>query len=547
MKKTLLLLLLFSASTLLAQKELSNSYSYSKSNPYKNFRADNKYYFSQENQSLAIKIDGKEIAIQKFDSGKSNLIKEKIYKKSLPSNYKLEEVLEVDNRYYILYSSWNGKDHKEQLFAAEVDFKNGELLDNHKLIVSIEGKVSGKQEFELFKEGWYEMIDGTKDKFDFSTSNDKKNLLVQYKKKPEIKNDKKSYAVIGLVGFDSSLNQISEKEIKMPHAERIIKTLDYRIDNASNIYMLCKVFHSDSYKSKTKQNKATDFHLELFFLKHGSEELKISKFDEKDKLITNLTFFDTDKDFSVLAGFYNNKKENVEEINGLVVYKINRNGEFYDNVFHEIPLDAINHYENGKTKTDKKENKNYTTKVEGLVIKNISVNNDSSLVIFSEQYYIHEYMYSSSGGMTTAHLHFYNDILATKLKPKGELDWTKKISKSQVAKSEKNNILSFYYSNANKNHYLFFLDNIKNIDLPLEDMPAIYGERPDVYLAAYKIADSNGEITKTAVMQPEIIKGFYLDTFIIKKMYKTDENSFQLETLNRENKKENFMMKFMIK
>lgn len=76
----------------------------------------------------------------------------------------------------------------------------------------------------------------------------------------------------------------------MPHPERIIKTLDYRIDNASNIYMLCKVFHNEGYKSKTKQDKATDFHLELFFLKHGNEELKISKFDEKDKLITNLTF-----------------------------------------------------------------------------------------------------------------------------------------------------------------------------------------------------------------------------------------------------------------
>lgn len=82
--------------------------------------------------------------------------------------------MEVDNRYYILYSSWNGKDRKEQLFGTEVDFNKGELLENHKLIVSVEGKVSGKQEFELFNEGWYEMIDGTVDKFDFATSSDKK-------------------------------------------------------------------------------------------------------------------------------------------------------------------------------------------------------------------------------------------------------------------------------------------------------------------------------------------------------------------------------------
>lgn len=79
MKKIVFLLTLLSFTAVFAQKNNSGNYSYSKSNPYKKFKADDKYYFSQEGQSLAIKIDDKEIAIQKFDSG-ANLIKKKSIK-----------------------------------------------------------------------------------------------------------------------------------------------------------------------------------------------------------------------------------------------------------------------------------------------------------------------------------------------------------------------------------------------------------------------------------------------------------------------------------
>ena len=219
MKKNLLLVLLFTINFIFSQKELSKDYSYTVSAPYKVFDASQKIYFSKNNQSIAIKFDEKKVLIQKFDSDKPAYLKEKLYEKFFPKNYRVEDVLEFDSKFYVFYSSWNGDEDKEQLFSVEIDFDKGEFI-TPKLIIEINGKLSGKKNFSFFGGGLYDMIDGTQDKFDFLVSHDRKKMLVQYRKKPEVRNDKKSYDVIGLVAFGENLAQISEREIKMPYTER---------------------------------------------------------------------------------------------------------------------------------------------------------------------------------------------------------------------------------------------------------------------------------------------------------------------------------------
>ena len=128
MKKNLLFVLLFTINFIFSQKELSKDYSYTVSAPYKVFDASEKIYFSKDNQSLAIKFDEKKVLIQKFDSDKPAFLKEKLYEKFFPKNYRVEDVLEFDSKFYVLYSSWNGDEDKEQLFSVEIDFDKGEFL-----------------------------------------------------------------------------------------------------------------------------------------------------------------------------------------------------------------------------------------------------------------------------------------------------------------------------------------------------------------------------------------------------------------------------------
>ena len=103
MKKILFIIPLFIINFLFSQKELSKDYSYTVSSPYKVFDASEKIYFSKNNQSLAIKFDEKKVLIQKFDSDKPAYLKEKLYEKFFPKNYRVEDVLEFDSKFYVFY------------------------------------------------------------------------------------------------------------------------------------------------------------------------------------------------------------------------------------------------------------------------------------------------------------------------------------------------------------------------------------------------------------------------------------------------------------
>lgn len=547
MRKLLFLLSFFTCTALVAQKELSKDYSYAVSKPYKVFDAGRKLYFAKGNQALTIKIDNKETSIQKFDTEKPAFIKEKIYEKFFPKNYRIEEVLELDKRYYVFYSSWNGKDDKEQLFAPEVDFERGELLPDPKLIIEIDGKVAGKRNFSFFGGGLYDMIDGTQDKFDFLHSFDKKNLLIQYRKKPEVKSDTKSYDVIGLVTFDAGLQQLSDREIKMPYTERRLKFLDYQLDNEGNLYLLTKIFHDDSNDDKKKKRDlVANYHLELFFIKTGTNELKISKFENNDKFISKLWMFDSNKDFAVCGGFYSTGKGDYEDSDGVLAFKIDRTGRIYEDVYHEIPSDIINQYESEKTKkkNDKKEKKGEVAKFTDLILKDLVINEDGSLLLIGEQDYMTTHSSSGPNGMRTYTRYHYNDILVTKIGLKGELNWMKKIPKSQSGSSVLGG-MSYSYFGANNSHYLVFLDNVKNIDLKEDQTPAGHTDGQGGYLTAVKISDADGSFTKASILNGRDIEDFQMHQFATSRVFKTSENSFMFEVYKK--KKEDVMVKVILK
>lgn len=156
----------------------------------------------------------------------------------------------MDNRFYFFYSSWDGDNKKEQLFSIEIDFEKGEFIGASKLIIQIDGKIVGENGFGIGGLDVYGIVLGAKNKFYFIQSQDNKKLLVQYRKKPEFKDDKKSYDIIGLYSFDTDLNKKYSNEITMPYTERRMNNLDYQLDNQGDLFLLTKVFHDDSNDNK---------------------------------------------------------------------------------------------------------------------------------------------------------------------------------------------------------------------------------------------------------------------------------------------------------
>ena len=69
--------------------------SFKVSEPYKVFDAKTKLYFAKGKEAMAIKFDGDNIVIQKFEIEKPSFIKEKKYEKFFPKNYAVEEITEL--------------------------------------------------------------------------------------------------------------------------------------------------------------------------------------------------------------------------------------------------------------------------------------------------------------------------------------------------------------------------------------------------------------------------------------------------------------------
>ena len=342
----------------------------------------------------------------------------------------------------------------------------------------------------------------------------------------------------------------------MPYTERRMNNLDYQVDSKGNLYLLTKVFHDDSNDDKKKRKDTeANYHLELFIIKSGSSKIEISKFENKDKFINKLWLFDTDKDYLFCGGFYSNGKESknawgsqsdFDDCDGLILFKVNSSGNIYDKVYHEVPLEVLNQYESERTKkkNEKRERNGDNAQFSDLELKNLIVNKDGSIVLVGEQYFTiyHNNSSMGMGGMAGGgyYTYHYCDMLVSKINTDGTLGWMKKIGKNQVGKRGQGG-MSYKYFNANNSHYLVFLDNVKNIDLPLDKAPKLHSDGQGGYLTSVKISDSDGALTKGSILNSRDVEDITIYQFSTNRIVKTSESSFLLEVYKK--KKEDIMIK----
>ncbi|WP_428223429.1 hypothetical protein [Flavobacterium sp.] len=526
-----------------SQMKMSPEYSYKVSEPYRVFDAKEKIYFSRGNEVMAVKLDGKEIMIQKFDSNKPAFVKENKYEKIFPKNYSFEDILEIDNKYFLFYSSWDGDAKREQLFSREIDFAKGEFMPESKLLFQVEGKIAG-----TLAVGGMGFSFSVEDKFDFYQSNDKGKLLIQYRRKPEVKNDKKSYDIIGLYSFDKSLTKLYSNEVTMPYTERRMENLDYQLDSKGNLFMLEKVYHDDSEDDKKRRKDAeANYHIELLTIKAGSDKINITKYDNANKFVNKLWILDNAKDQLICGGFYSEVvqgKSDFDDIDGMALIKFDSEGKTISSTFQPIPLEVLNQYESARTRkrNERKERKGDDPQFTDLVFRDMKLNADGSVVLIGEQYYIVAHQSSGmNGGMgRTYYTYHYCDILVSKLNADGSLAWMKKVPKNQMGVSGRGG-MSYKYFNADNKHYLVYLDNVKNIDLPMDKEPARHNDGKGGYLTSVKIDDATGTLTKGSILNSRDVEDFKIYQFSTNRIVKTAENAFLLEVYKKQ--KEDIMIK----
>ena len=506
------------------------------SKPFKVVDAPKKLYFNNGKSILSVKIKGGFITLQVFDVEKMTEVARNEYKDIFKGGY-IEDVIRFKDKFYFIYTLWDKPNETEQVFAREINPYKGVILDKQISLFKYKGRMAGKLTssanvvtiFNVWSS--LEMDKLNTDNYSYDSTK----LLIQFRIKPEEKRDKLSYDEIGYYVFNDKLELLSGNVVKMPYTEKKMDNIDYSIDATGNVYTLAAVFDDDTRKRK-KKDGTPNFHVEILKLPFGKDKLKIIQIDLKDKFIDRIGMFESSANDIICAGSYFNKiksflNDDIMAVNGVFVFKLNESGDVFDNKCFEFPIDIINQYEKKKT-VRKNENKDDDEKSEfsDLELKSLKVQDDGSIILIGEQeYIITTTTYSSNGGSPSTRTDFYfEDILIAKIDNKGELAWMKKLPKRQKGTKGIGG-LSYRYLKGEKDHYIIFLDNEKNINLPINKEPATHVDEAGGFVTAYKINDETGKVTKHSLYDLRNVKGMDLKQFSTKRVLQTSLSDFLIE------------------
>ncbi|HEU0136808.1 MAG TPA: hypothetical protein VFQ50_05915 [Flavobacterium sp.] len=138
----------------------------------------------------------------------------------------------------------------------------------------------------------------------------------------------------------------------------------------------------------------------------------------------------------------------------------------------------------------------------------------------------------------------YNDILITKIDAAGKLAWMKKLPKKQMGMKGLGG-MSYKHFYANNHHYLVFLDNVKNFNLPVDKTPALHSDGQGGYFTSYKIDDTTGASINSSVFNVRDVEDMTIYQFAIGRIVETEDNAFMVEVYKK--KKEDVMIKVTMK
>lgn len=511
-------------------------YNYSVGKPYRVVDAEHKFYFSSGNEIMSVKIDKRNTTIQKFNSRTLTFIREENYK-DLPKGAVIENLRSINGHYYLFYSEWDGDN--EQLFYREIDFATGTYKGQPKLLIKVNGKITGT----TISTGFYNFK--VIDKFNFNNSFGDSKLMIQYRRKPDVVNDAKSFDVIGICVYDENLNELWKEEVEMPYTEKKMNNLDYSVDEQGNAYILAMVYDDNSTNIKKSRKGPANYHIELLRIATGTNKTSKTPVEINDRFITSISLFESGDDRMICAGFYNNGRD-MNDADGIFMFRIEKDGSIDNIKYHEIPVEVLNMYtkKSAQRRNERKDDRG-KAEFEELELRKLITGEDGSVTLIGEQYYIIEHTTTSSSGTTTYYTYHYNDMLVTKFNADGSLAYMKKLPKRQTGRNGRGGMSFFYdYHSETDGHYLLFLDNVKNKTLDMDDIPANHSDGSGGFLTSYKVDHPSGKVEKKYLFDTRDVKGIKAYQFTVNRIIPIGNGEFVVEVYKK--KKEDILIKISV-
>ena len=554
----LLLLLLVCALNVYAQDpKLSEDFTVEVGEEYGETDGGFKEFHKYNGHVIAVNRHKDHLVIQKFDVNTLKEIDriehEKFFKDKTKSGF--ERIMRIGDNVVLFYAKWDRKKKIESLEAQAISLETLEVGEQ-KEIIRQEGKIAGY--FSVSGNGFFITHMGTTDKFAYRTSFDGKKILIQYRLKPKTRDDSKSFDRIAINVFNDNLELDWKGQVEMPYTEKKMNNEDYAIDRDGNFYMLASVYEDDSTDEKKKKEEDANYHLELFKVKKNTNSIVRNEIKIGDKFIDEVILYEDAEANVVIAGtsknpdtgtsrvFFSTKKKG--QATGVFTIKLNGEGAVSDFKSYDFPVELLNKYATKREKKrieKKKKDEDAKPAFENLKINNIVANNDGSSLILGEQRYIVERTtYSSSGRSRTTRTYYYRDILAAKIDADGALVWMHKLPKRQVGKRGQRT-MSYTHMFAGENHYLLFLDNVKNLNLPEDEVPYKHTDGKGGYFTAYIINDETGEVKKEAIFNSRDFNDTELEHFETDKILPLSESEILIEGF--EGRSKDFLVKVTAK
>lgn len=529
-------------STVLAQDEkitTSKEFEFKVGEPYPVVDAAVKSYTSRDGNVISFKMNSRSVTIQKFAGSPFSQESVKVYE-DFPNGTVYEDDIETEDYVYLLYSVWDKANKVEQLYVRAINLSTGEFENEGERIIAVEGKVTG----------------GNGNKFKLATSFDNSKLLVRFRKKPESRNDKINHDVIGLYVFDSKVKPLWGKDVEMPYTEARMDNIDYAVGSNGDVFILTEVMKEGESRKFDREGNP-NFDNQLITISESGVDVNASEINVQGKFVTQASFFEGKDDALMIAGFYGNKRG--IQTDGIFYCSLTKDGKQSDFKNFEIPLELIKQYmsQRNQERLERKEDKGKDLGMTNMVLRDILIHDDGSIFFAAEKYYVVVTTDSKTG--STRYDYYFEEMLAAKLDKNGELVYMKKLPKRQHSSSGgsgfgfggfvgvsflRNSELSYKLVQSKDHYYIMFLDNVKNLELNENKIPARHEQGKGGFLTAYQINKESGNVKKLSILDLRDAQGYELFQFSPKRIVELGNNEFGVEFYIK--KKQDMMIRIKI-
>jgi hypothetical protein len=505
-----------------AQPKLSDDFKVSTSEPFGVVDAQTKQYFADNNGfTYSVKTNEENVIVQKFDIQSMKEVARNEYKDTPPYN-KAIGIVQIGDKFYYLFDSFNKATEKRSVYVREF-FTKDCSLGNERLLFTSDGEVANGPASESI--GFWGVKGGPP--FTVYKSFDNSKIMINYRRKPLSKNDDVNYDLLGFFVFDASFQMIWGREVKMPYTEKEMNNLAYTVGADGTVYMMSLYKGQQDFRLLTIPQKGD---LEVTIVDRGEFMFKnLYMKENKAGNIDFLGYYANGLDFKFWEGSWGNLSFN---INGIRYFELSKQGKILTSKDIEFPLELINKYESGRQQ-DKNEKREEVGNagIRDLVLRQFTVNPDGSIFILGEQYYYTQTYNANTYQMT--YKFYYDDLVATKLNANGEVLWMKKLPKRQFGSAGKGG-MGIAYLEGNNSHYILFLDNVKNADIDINEVPAKHVDGMGGYLTAYKIDDATGNYSKHTLYNSLEVNGVKTYQFQTTRILEAMDNVLLVEVYIKE-------------